>query len=35
MRAADLERFLDPTLSQAGVRLSAIEDPTVYQGRAA
>ena len=35
MRAADLERFLDPTLSQAGFRLSAIEDPTVYHGRAA
>jgi len=35
MRAAELEHFLEPTLSQAGFKLDEIEDPTVYQSRPA
>lgn len=35
MRAAQLERFLDATLSRAGLRLSQLDDPTVYQNRPA
>jgi hypothetical protein len=35
MKATELERFLEPTISQAGFKLSAIEDPTIYQSRPA
>jgi len=35
VRAAQVERFLNPTLSHAGFKLSQIDDPTVYQNRPA
>lgn len=35
MRAAKLERFLAPTLSQVGFRLEEVDDPVLYQNRTA
>jgi hypothetical protein len=35
MRAAELQQYLEPTLSRAGLRLDDIEDPSVYQSRPA
>lgn len=35
MRAAELESFLAPTLTQAGFELDEIVDPTIYQDRPA
>ncbi|WP_428341819.1 hypothetical protein [Mycobacterium sp.] len=35
MRAAELERYLEPTLSGAGFKLDGLEDPSTYQNRPA
>jgi hypothetical protein len=35
LRAAKLERFLEPTLSQAGFKLEELDDNAVYQNRPA
>jgi hypothetical protein len=35
MRAQELERFLEPALSQTGFRLEEVDDPFLYQNRPA
>ena len=33
MKPADLDRFLAPTLSHAGLELDEVDDATIYQNR--